>query len=303
MTSDTLVQYMTKTQNKYTKTTEQLSSGNRILVPSDDPLGTITVLNINSQLSQLNGYIDNISTAKNEINTLDSGLTSITTALQKANDLAIQAANGTNSSTSYSAIKQQIDQIIANVKDLGNTNYNGVYIFSGTKTSTTPFQDITTGGISYNGTPSTGAYQRTIPVSDGVNVTINTTGDSLLGSYDVATATGSGAFKALYELSTALGATPADTTTIKSCITQLQTSMDNVTATRTSFAALTNRLDMTSSYLNTNVTQLTSQKSDVYDTDVTTATTDMYSQKTALEASMSIASQVLQLGSLWDYMK
>ena len=204
-TNNTMLDYIMENQGKYNELAAQASAQKKLLVPSDNPTDAISVLNINKNLSQLDGYVDNMTQAQNELNVLDTSLASITTVLQRANDLTVQAANGTNGSDALLNIKTEIDEIIQTLKSLGNTSFNGSYIFSGTNVGTVPFQDNVDGGVNYTGTPETGDYERYIQISQGVETAINVSGDKLLGYYDADSAgtppvpTGTGIFKTLYE--------------------------------------------------------------------------------------------------------
>ncbi|MBP7211562.1 flagellar hook-associated protein FlgL [bacterium] len=299
MTSGTLIKYMQSNMAAYNKLSEEVSSGNKVSQPSDDPLAAIEILQDNASISKLNGYNTNISTAQDEVNVTDGALTSIISSLEKAHDLAVQGANGTYGTTDLEAMQAQVDQIIQNLKDLGNTKYNGNYIFAGTKTSTIPFEENATGGMSYNGTPSTSNYKRYTQISESENVSINLSGDSVLGSYDSATATGTGAMKDLYTLSKALAS--GDSTAVHNTIDSIMDDIENVTSSRSDLAALTNRFTSTTTYNSNKITILKENKSNVQDIDMATTVTDLYTAQTVYQSSMSVVSNLLKLGSLWDY--
>lgn len=304
-TSDTMLNYIMTNQAKYNEAAEMSSSGKKLTQPSDNAYDAISVLNVNKQLSQLDGYVSNMKLGTNELNVLDQTEASITTQLQRANDLAIEASNQANSPEALSNIKIEIDQIIQNLKSLGNTNYNGSYIFAGTQTSTAPFQDVTDAsgnvtGMTYTGTPADKAYQRYIQISENVVSPINVPGDTLLGSYDPVTKTGQGVFKTLSELSEALGA--QDTTTIRNSIDQIQSGLNDTANTRTKFGSIVQRFDMTQASIASTVLQLKDYKSSLADVDLSEAATQLASQKIALQATLSVAAQTLQGNSLLNYL-
>src|SRR5574344_2638768 len=95
MTTNTLINYMQGNMNTYNKLMEEVSSGNRVSVPSDDPIAAIEILKDGVDINKATGYNTNITTAQNEINVTDGSLTSIISGLQKAHDLSVQAANST----------------------------------------------------------------------------------------------------------------------------------------------------------------------------------------------------------------
>src|SRR5574344_249250 len=108
MTTNTLVKNMQTNQAVYNKLSEEVTSGNKVIVPSDDPMAAIQILQDNADINKLSGYNTNITTAQSEINVTDGALTSIISAVQKAHDLSVQAANGTNGTSDLAAIKSQI---------------------------------------------------------------------------------------------------------------------------------------------------------------------------------------------------
>ena len=299
-----MLNYIMQSQAKYNEVSEMTSSGKKLTTPSDNSYDAVTVLNIDKQLSQLNGYSNNMSLATNELDTLDGVTANITTQLNRANDLAIQAANGTNNTQSLTSIKTEVDQIIQTLKDLGNTQYNGSYMFSGTATGTVPFQDVTapdgTTGTVYKGTTATEDYQRYIQISDNVKTPINVSGDTLLGSYDPVTKTGQGIMKTLYDFSNALGT--GNTTGISDSIDKIQSGLDATSDTRTKFASLVNRFQMTTATTQSTITQLTSNRTALTDIDLTTAATQLATQQTALQATLAVAAKTLQSNSLLNYL-
>src|SRR5262249_3362552 len=75
---------------------EQASSGNRILAPEDDPLGSIAVINYTTQNASLDTDLTNISTATDVLNVGVSTLQDVHNVLTQARQLAIQGTNGGN---------------------------------------------------------------------------------------------------------------------------------------------------------------------------------------------------------------
>lgn len=299
-TVTSMLGYITGTESKYYDLSQQVSSGKKFMYPSDDPTATRNVLNINNRLDQLSTYKTNMSYAQNELDVLDSTLSSATSVIQKATDLATQAANGTYSQKDLDGIKVQIDQILGGVIDLANTQYNGNYIFSGTATSTQTYTTDAFGSITYNGTPSTDPYQRYVQISDGVSVAINTTGDQVFGSWDGPTSTGTGLIGTLKTLSNALAV--GNRTAITNTIDQFGNALDDVSVARTNFAAVSNRFAMTGNSIDTAKTQLKASKSDLEDVDLAAVMTDLATQKLALQSTMSVTSDMLAGKTLLDYL-
>jgi flagellar hook-associated protein 3 FlgL len=237
-----------------------------------------------------------MSLANNELSVLDSTLAEYNKNLQRMNDLALQAANGTNNAQNLESIKQEVDEITKNLVSLGNTKFNGAYIFAGTNTTTPPLQEDGNGGYTYTGTPSTKDYQRYIQISDGIQVCINTTADTLFGEYDPVAGTGSGAIETAMKLSEALGT--GDTDAIISSLDGLNAAMDTALQARSKFGAVSNQFEMTKNSIDVNMIQLKSFKSGLEDIDYTEAISQLLSQEYTLQATMAVSAKTLQTGLL-----
>lgn len=297
-TNDTMLNYITNSEARYYDLSKEASSGLKVTKASDDPTAAKSLLNVKTQLNQLNSYLDNMSSSQNELDTLDSTFSSLTTAIQSASDIATQAANGTYTSTDLNNMKTQLDQIIKSVTDLANTKFNGKYIFSGTATSTPAYDtNAVTGNITYEGNTDS----RYVTISDGTSVAINAPGISVFGQYDsVVPANSSGLLGTLGTLSTALGTN--NKVAISNSIDNLTTNLDTVSASRTNFAAVSNRFTMTEDSINSTKTTLTAYQSDLQNADLATVLADLAAQQTSLQATLQVSSNLLAGKSLLDYM-
>lgn len=297
-TSDSLLNYIWANQAGYNSISEQIATEKKINKPSDNPTDAISLLNVNKQISQQNAYLDNMGLASNQLSVMDSSFSSMVSDLQRTHDLAVTASNGTTSAESLKSIKSEVDQIIKNMVDVGNTQYNGSFIFSGTATSTTPFTQAANGTITYSGNQG----QNSVEISDGVKTSINISGDKLLGTYDATTKTGTGIMGVLNDFSNALATVPTDYNVIRNQLDRIQTCINDTSNTRTNFASITQRFTMTKNSVNSNILQLKSYQSELDDVDVSQAATNLAQQKYALEATMAVATQALQQTSLLNYL-
>jgi flagellar hook-associated protein 3 FlgL len=158
-------------------TQNQVSTGNRINVASDDPGGAGQAIGISHQLSNTAQYTATINSASTRLQTESTTLNSMTDLLNSARDLALQAINGTlapadrqNMATSLTQIRQQLLQ-------LGNTqDSNGNALFAGTSNTKTPFVQNADGSVSYVGNDS----QLMASVGAGLQVATGDPGGELL---------------------------------------------------------------------------------------------------------------------------
>lgn len=348
-TSTTMLNYILGAESKYYDLSQEAASGLKVSKPSDDPSAAKSLINIKGQLSQLNGYLENMSTTQNELNVLDDSMDSLTGLVNNATSLATEASSGTYSAKNMDNIKVQVDQIIQSVVDTANTQYNGTYIFAGAAVGTKPYTVTTNASgeitaVTYNGTTAAGNYQRYTTISNGVNVPINTTGDQAFGSYlqnsvsaptqptDVAgtqittttdvngnlvttvvtteisgggtttvtTGTGTGIIGTMVGLSKSLGSHTQKA--VGDTLDGLNTALDVASVTRTKFASVSNKFEITQNSINTTITQLKAYRSDLEDADLAQVLSDLTAQKTALDATYSVTSGLLSKTSLLNYM-
>lgn len=306
-----LMAYIAENQAAYVKAQMQISSQSKISKPSDNITDACEIININKDQANIKNYLDNISTAKVQTNLIDTVFGQAISNLQDVNDYAIQASNSIYSTEQLSAIKSSVDQITSGMIDLANTSYNGQYIFSGSNTSTRPYSEAADGSIVYEGSSSAIDDTRTLEIYDGEYIQLNVNGDSVFGSYvppstdpvtgDPIPSSGSGAFKALGDLSYALGQDPPDYDSIRSCLSTLEDAIDGVNLKRTEVAGYGGqRLELTQSYLENTNLNLTEQKSNLKDLDMTEAATDLMNKYYSYQASMQATAQGLSL-SLLNY--
>jgi flagellin len=123
---------LANTQNSLTSAITQLSSGLKINSAADNPAGQAIA---NLLQSQINGQTTAQSNANQGISlaqTGESALTQITNNLQTIRQLAVQAANGTNSAANRASLNQQVQQAISQINTIASTtSFNGQNLLDG----------------------------------------------------------------------------------------------------------------------------------------------------------------------------
>lgn len=124
---------------KLARTQQELSTGRRVLRPSDDPLVISRLLGVSATLEASNQYVRNIDDGLSYLYAADTALGSAGALLQDAHELAVQGANGTLNEEDMSYIARQVDKMIDNMINLANTDLGGKYIFAGKLNNMPPF--------------------------------------------------------------------------------------------------------------------------------------------------------------------
>jgi len=147
------VQNMLRQQEELLQTQNQLSSGTKLLTPSDDPGAAARIIDLDEAISQIEQYGENASYATQRLNLEEATLTSVNNVLQRVRELSIQAANtGANDLQSERIIASEIEEKLQELFDYANTrDENGDYIFSGFQSKTQAFTTDGDGNYFYNG--------------------------------------------------------------------------------------------------------------------------------------------------------
>jgi flagellar hook-associated protein 3 FlgL len=159
-----------------TRTQEQISTGNRILTPADDPVASVRLLQLEQQQSVLGQYNANLTAARNSLTQEEVTLNSVNTVLQRVRELAVQAGNGALDPQDRKAIAAELGEREDELLSLMNTrNARGEYLFSGFQGKTQPFVRAADGAYSYAGDEG----QRKLQIASSLNIPISDNGKSI----------------------------------------------------------------------------------------------------------------------------
>lgn len=159
-----------------TRTQEQISTGNRILTPADDPVASVRLLQLEQQQSVLGQYNANLTAAKNSLTQEEVTLNSANTILQRVRELAVQAGNGALSSEDRKSIAAELSEREDELLSLMNTrNARGEYLFSGFQGKTQPFVRTADGGYEYKGDEG----QRKLQIASSLSIPISDSGKAI----------------------------------------------------------------------------------------------------------------------------
>ena len=295
MTSNLMLTNMNKNLSNIYNTYEQITSGKKLTSVGQNPSDGTKVMKYNKQLGQLDDWSKNIETAKDELNQSYDTLGLIQENMQRINELAIQAANSFNSEDSLQAIRDEVEQRTRTIAQLANTKYQDKYIFSGSNTDTIPYSLDEDLNVTYSGTSQDGNWERNIEISEGVTMPLNINGQEIFGDEN------GGIFATLKQLNDALANPDMDIQAISDCITPVQNGIKNITSAQAVITSRVQRLDATSS-INDNVTLgITEMKSNLEDTDLAEAATQLMMYQTALQASLQAGATIMQQATLLNY--
>jgi flagellar hook-associated protein 3 FlgL len=296
--SDSVLAQIQKLSAQQARLQSQVATGQKITQPEDDPAAFGRVITLDTESRQLTQYQANATRALSVSQATFSGLKSMQTISDRAGEIAT-LGSGTASSDSDNAYAQEVNQLIEQAVQQGNTQLGNDYIFSGTAVATAPFtatRDSTVGSptfgqitaVAYNGNTS----QAGIQLSDTSSIAAGSSG---------ATNTGLGDFiNNLVALRNAL--TSGSSTAVSAVQTPLQTSENLLVNSLSAQGAVQLRIQVNQSQQTTRASDLSKLTSGETDADMATSVTQLSQTATAYQAALSSASKILQT-SLLDYLK
>lgn len=167
---------MLNQQSSLANTQNQVTTGKRINVASDDPTGAAQALSLNHILASNAQYTSNIDAANTRLTTEGGALDSVTSLLDRARTLALNGINGSLSPSDRQNMATELTQIRDQLVQLGNTtDTNGAALFAGTSTTTAPFTKNSDGTVTYNGNDG----QLNTSVGSSLQVPIGDAGSSI----------------------------------------------------------------------------------------------------------------------------
>ena len=167
-------------QSRLNQTQLQLSTGKKMLTPSDDPAAAARIIDLNQSIKQTEQYQSNINAARQRLTLEDGVLQNAVDVLHRVKELGVQGLNATNSPSDRTAIAVEMEELNQHLVGLANTrNANGEYLFSGFKSATQAFSKNTvSGGYTYAGDSN----QRTIQIGETRQIADGDPGSNVFGT-------------------------------------------------------------------------------------------------------------------------
>lgn len=170
------VQGLQRNYANATRTQEQISTGNRLLTPADDPVASVRLLQLEQQQNVLTQYKDNLTAANNSLTQEEVTLNSVNTVLQRVRELAVQAGDGALSQADRQSIAAELGERENELLSLMNTrNARGEYLFAGFQGKTQPFVRNPDGSYSYAGDEG----QRKLQMASSLDLAISDSGKKI----------------------------------------------------------------------------------------------------------------------------
>ncbi|GGJ45086.1 flagellin FliC [Sphingopyxis bauzanensis] len=204
---------------------ERLSSGKRINSAKDDAAGLAIATRMDASVRGLTQAVRNANDGISLAQTAEGAMGGISNILVRMRELAVQSANGTNSTTDRTAIQTEVTALISQIGDIATrTTFNGTNLLSGGASI-----DIQTGTAS----------------GETVNIAIGDLTATGLAVAAVDLSTAAGAATALGLLDTGIQSVATQRANLGAQQNRLESAVDNLTSTVTNLAAAKSRIEDT----------------------------------------------------------
>jgi len=279
--------YIQSNLQRLVKAQDQAATGKRFQRGSEDPAATADVLRADSTLAANAQFMRNGDLAISRASEEDRVLNSVQLITERARELASQQANATANAGTRLMAKAEVDLLIESAIGLGNTRFNNVFLFGGTRDLEPPLSNT------FPYLTSTVALENPrIEVADGQLSAPNRNAHEIFIDSDV--------MRALRDLSVALDAN--NVPGIINAMPALTTASDQVGRLLGETGARVNQYETIKSQMLVATLDTKVRRSMIYDIDLTDAAANFAQAQSAYQAALSAANRVLNL-NVMDYLR
>lgn len=292
---------------------KQQTSGKEFSKPSDNPFKVARSMQMYSEIYANKQYNSNIKETINWMDTTDAALGQATSSLQRIRELMISSGDAAYGSGELNAIKDEINEKVAEFGQILNTSFDGKYIFGGTDGTTKPVK-VTTDPITKenklefaSGTIDNLSKSLSVEISVGVNVEYNVNtvqvlnynkGNDVAGNND----TVNDVSKLLSDIMTHLNDPAQKASVTNGDLTEMDKAIDNLLSLSSKVGAMQNRMESAKDLneeQNFNMTEILSANEDI---DVVEKAMEYATMQTIYLASLQTSAKVIQ-PTLMDYLR
>lgn len=266
---------------------ERLSSGKLLTRPSDSPTGTVSAMQLRSELRAVMQYERNAEDGLGWLNSLDTTLTSISTQVNRVRDLTLQAMSSGAAAApeAREALAVEVENIREALIGLANTRYLDRPIFGGTTPGSIAFDD------NGNYVGDNGQVWRT--VGDGTRVRVDVTGPEAFGT---------GPVQLFNVLSSIADNMRSNANLLGADLDNLDQAISNIRTHLADVGARANRVINMRQTAEERQLTLKTQLSDVEDIDLPETIMQLKLQEVAYQAALAASARVVQ-PSLIDFLR
>lgn len=253
-------------QSNMQKASNQLSSGYKINSAADDAAGLAIATKMGNQVNGLNRASQNAQDGLSMLQTMEGGISSVQDMLGRMRTLALEASNGTTTTSDRGQIVQELNQLQNEItRTAGTVQFNTQTLLTGLASKGMTFQ---------------------VGANANQTITFSTKSASLKASALGITAS---------SISGIQHSTPSGTSVAQKLLSKIDTALAHVSKMRANVGAVEDRLNFAINNVNNESTNLATAKSRIMDTNMASAMTDFTKNQILTNAGISMLAQANQM--------
>jgi len=295
---------------KINKLQNQVSTGKQFQNASEDPVRASLSLSLRSNLRTVDSYVETTDSTNDWMNATDYAFGQLEGLANRATTLVQRGLNETISdSDRATTLGTEMQTLVSQAVETGNTSQNGQYIFSGYQINTKPFVvvnetpppapvlfddqfgnlNVIPQKVDYKG--DQGSMQRSLGPDQ--TVTLNVRGDQAIQGF----------LQNLQLASEALIKKPYDSASLQTALAGLQSSLSTMDQYRTSNGARLRQVESAADFLDQVKIETKSLLTKKEDANVAEGIALLAGQKTTYQAVLEVSQRAISALSLFDYLK
>jgi flagellar hook-associated protein 3 FlgL len=139
MQTDSILASLSSTENQLTAASQVATSGETINEPSDNPVAAAQLARVDASIAQSTAYQGAITNVQGDLNLTESSLASAVDVVNSAQQIALEASNGSVPASDLQSMAGQISQLQNQLLAIANQKGTNGYLFSGSQTATAAF--------------------------------------------------------------------------------------------------------------------------------------------------------------------
>ncbi len=324
MMSNNYLSNMRRNLSNLNTINNQLSTGKLINRPSDNPYKTARSMQLTTSINTNSQYKSNIDDATNWLDATDDALSSLTNVLQRVRELMVSSGNAAYGSDESKSINKEINERVSEIAQILNSNFDGRYIFGGTKTTSKPVESVkndATGNYTIKFVDKEGnpidinssdidqvrqtealSSKLNVEVSKGVEIDYNITAMEIL-RFRSDSGNNIDAISLFTDIQNNLSSTNASdrSKVVNENLSDLDSLISNILNKRAEVGAKQNRMESALSKNEDETLSMTDVLSKTEDVDYTEKTIEYYMAQTTYTAALQVNAQILPK-TLLDYL-
>ncbi len=271
---DNMMRHLQDNTEKLDKLNQKLSSGKKFQLPSEDPAGATSSMDLEGILSGDDQHLRNINQAKNWLQSSEDALANGSKLLHSGRELAVKGANHSLSKTDRQSLAKEVEELQNELINTANAKLGDRYLFSGQKTNPEAYDE--------NGDFQGDVKKIKREIGPDVFMEVNVNGKSTFED----------GIKALDDLRNSLENNDRDA--VDDLISDFDEVVDTNVKTRAQVGAKVNRIELAEKRLEQEKTRNKELLSENEDVDMAKTITDLKMQENVYRSSLASGARIMQ---------